>query len=89
MAGSRRPRERRSALAAQRVLSLRAPRPPADELDGKEIQIQLTGFLEKNTSLFMRELWALILDAKDRPGGEGLRLRPVWLLLPLVSHEIT
>lgn len=34
-------------------------------IDAKELQIQLTGFLEKNTSLFMKELWALVVSATE------------------------
>ncbi|XP_074579955.1 uncharacterized protein LOC141836378 [Curcuma longa] len=38
-------------------------------LDGKQIQIQLTGFLEKNTGKFMKELWGLLLSAQNNSSG--------------------
>jgi hypothetical protein len=33
------------------------------------IQINLTGFLEKNAADFMRELWTLLLSAQDSATG--------------------
>lgn len=38
-------------------------------VDGKKIQIQLTGFMEKNTSKFMKELWSLLLSAQSNVSG--------------------
>ncbi|CAI9629394.1 unnamed protein product [Alternaria burnsii] len=35
----------------------------------KEIQIQLTGFLNKDTAPFCKELWDLMLSAQDSPMG--------------------
>ncbi|RMZ66601.1 PWI domain-containing [Pyrenophora seminiperda CCB06] len=35
----------------------------------KEIQIQLTGFLGKDTAPFCKELWNLMLSAQDSPVG--------------------
>jgi serine/arginine repetitive matrix protein 1 len=35
----------------------------------KEIQIQLTGFLNKDTPTFCKELWDLMLSAQDSPMG--------------------
>ncbi|KAF2459822.1 PWI domain-containing protein [Lineolata rhizophorae] len=35
----------------------------------KEIQIQLTGFLEKSTAPFCKELWNLCLSAQDNAQG--------------------
>ncbi|KAH9879042.1 hypothetical protein J1614_002477 [Plenodomus biglobosus] len=35
----------------------------------KEIQIQLTGFLNKDTAAFCKELWDLMLSAQDSPVG--------------------
>ncbi|USP77122.1 PWI domain-containing protein C825.05c [Curvularia clavata] len=35
----------------------------------KEIQIQLTGFLEKETAPFCKELWNLMLSAQESPMG--------------------
>lgn len=39
------------------------------EVDGKQIQIQLTGFMEKNTGKFMRELWGFLLSAQKNASG--------------------
>ncbi|XP_057536066.1 uncharacterized protein LOC130814083 isoform X2 [Amaranthus tricolor] len=39
------------------------------EVNGKKIQIQLTGFMEKNTGKFMKELWALLLSAQKNASG--------------------
>lgn len=39
------------------------------EVNGKEIQIQLTGFMEKNTVKFMKELWILLLSAQKNTSG--------------------
>lgn len=39
------------------------------EIDGKQIQIQLTGFMEKNTVKFMKELWGLLLSAQKNASG--------------------
>jgi hypothetical protein len=38
-------------------------------VDGKKIQIQLTGFMEKNTVKFMKELWSLLLSARQNASG--------------------
>jgi hypothetical protein len=35
----------------------------------KAMQVYLTGFLEKNCSLFMRELWAQLASAQAHPSG--------------------
>ncbi|OAA35342.1 Splicing factor PWI [Beauveria brongniartii RCEF 3172] len=37
--------------------------------DIKAIQIQLTGFLDKDTAPFCKELWKLFLSAQDSPQG--------------------
>ncbi|KAK4764482.1 hypothetical protein SAY87_013920 [Trapa incisa] len=39
------------------------------EVNGKEVQISLTGFMEKNTSKFMKELWNLLLSAQKNASG--------------------
>lgn len=39
------------------------------EVNGKEVQIQLTGFMEKNTVKFMKELWILLLSAQKNASG--------------------
>ncbi|CAN1329225.1 Serine/arginine repetitive matrix protein 1 [Linum perenne] len=41
----------------------------AKEVNGKEVQIQLTGFMEKNTGKFMKELWSLLLSAQKNASG--------------------
>ena len=38
-------------------------------VNGKEIQISLTGFMEKNTGKFMKELWILLLSAQKNASG--------------------
>ncbi|VVB01877.1 unnamed protein product [Arabis nemorensis] len=38
-------------------------------VNGKEIQISLTGFMEKNTGKFMKELWTLLLSAQTNSSG--------------------
>jgi serine/arginine repetitive matrix protein 1 len=37
--------------------------------DPKEIQIQMTGFLEESTFKFMKNLWELVLSAQTSLGG--------------------
>ena len=39
------------------------------EVNGKQVQIQLTGFMEKNTGKFMKELWTLLLSAQKNASG--------------------
>ncbi|GAB4860110.1 hypothetical protein Ancab_011588 [Ancistrocladus abbreviatus] len=39
------------------------------EINGKEVQIQLTGFMEKHTGKFMKELWSLLLSAQTNASG--------------------
>ncbi|BAT90749.1 hypothetical protein LR48_Vigan238s005100 [Vigna angularis] len=41
----------------------------AKEVNGKEVQIQITGFMEKNTGKFMKELWTLLLSAQKNASG--------------------
>lgn len=38
-------------------------------VNGKEIQISLTGFMEKNTGKFMKELWTHLLSAQNNASG--------------------
>ena len=38
------------------------------QVDPKDMQIQLTGFLEDNAAPFMKRLWALMLSAQDHGG---------------------
>lgn len=39
------------------------------EIDPRMLQISLTGFLEKNTGVFCKELWNLLLSASKTPSG--------------------
>ncbi|KAL6967587.1 hypothetical protein U1Q18_033395 [Sarracenia purpurea var. burkii] len=39
------------------------------KVNGKEVQISLTGFMEKNTGKFMKELWMLLLSAQKNASG--------------------
>lgn len=39
------------------------------DVNGKEVQIHLTGFMEKNTGKFMKELWTLLLSAQNNASG--------------------
>ncbi|GKV08059.1 hypothetical protein SLEP1_g19745 [Rubroshorea leprosula] len=39
------------------------------EVNGKEVQISLTGFMEKSTGKFMKELWSLLLSAQKNVSG--------------------
>ncbi|KAJ7947602.1 serine/arginine repetitive matrix protein 1 [Quillaja saponaria] len=41
----------------------------AKKMNGKEIQIQITGFMERNTGKFMKELWTLLLSAQKNASG--------------------
>ncbi|KAI9913136.1 hypothetical protein PsorP6_006375 [Peronosclerospora sorghi] len=44
--------------------------PRVDEkLDPKQVQLALTGFLEKQAGAFMEELWQLLLSAQTNPTG--------------------
>ena len=38
-------------------------------IDGNEMHLNLTGFLDKNTSVFMKELWELLISAQEEPTG--------------------
>ena len=38
-------------------------------VDPKQLQIQLTGFLDRQAAPFVAELWKLLLDAQDSPHG--------------------
>ena len=37
--------------------------------DPKRMQINLTGFLEANAAVFMKELWKLLISAQASPSG--------------------
>lgn len=38
-------------------------------MNGRKVQIEITGFLEKNAGKFMKELWILLLSAQKNPSG--------------------
>lgn len=38
-------------------------------VNGKQVQISLTGFMERNTGKFMKELWALLISAQQNVSG--------------------
>lgn len=38
-------------------------------VNGKQIQISLTGFMERNTGKFMKELWSLLISAQQNVSG--------------------
>ena len=40
-----------------------------DPLDAKVMQMHLTGFMQKNARLFMKELWELLVSAQQNPSG--------------------
>ncbi|RPA96167.1 PWI domain-containing protein [Choiromyces venosus 120613-1] len=42
--------------------------------DPKKIQIHLTGFLEKDTPAFCKQLWGLLLSAQSSPQGVPMEL---------------
>eukprot|EP01036_Dinobryon_divergens_P031019 gene31019-40354_t len=39
------------------------------ELEGKKLQLDVTGFLGKQTGAFVEELWAFLVDAQNQPNG--------------------
>ncbi|KKF97434.1 PWI domain-containing protein [Ceratocystis platani] len=47
--------------------------------DIKALQIQLTGFLAKDTPTFCKELWNLCLSAQDSPQGVPKESKPIRL----------
>lgn len=40
-----------------------------NNLDGKKMQLDVTGFLEKQAGSFVEELWNLLVDAQSQPSG--------------------
>ena len=50
------------------------------EPDPRQVQINLTGFLERNAGAFMAELWKLLISAQ-----ENFRVRAGTYLLALLS----
>lgn len=59
--------------------------------DIKRLQIQLTGFLDKDTAGFCKELWKLCLSAQSNPQGvpkELLEAKKLELLQEKVYHSL-
>ncbi|RGP62477.1 serine arginine repetitive matrix 1 [Fusarium longipes] len=59
--------------------------------DIKSLQIQLTGFLDKDTALFCKDLWKLLLSAQSSPQGvpkELLEAKKLELMQEKVHHVI-
>ena len=55
----------------------------------KVLQIQLTGFLEKDTAAFCKELWKLCISAQSNPQGvpkELLEAKKLELIQEKVVH---
>lgn len=40
-----------------------------ETIDPKKLQLDVTGFLEKQAQAFVEELWTLLVDAQDQPSG--------------------
>ncbi len=38
-------------------------------MEGKKLQYEITGFLEKKAGEFATELWTLLVDAASQPSG--------------------
>ena len=61
--------------------------------DIKVLQIQLTGFLDKDTAKFCKELWNLCLSAQDNPQGvpkellEAKKLELIQEKVGLIRHS--
>lgn len=60
-----------------------------EQPDVKSLQIQLTGFLDKDTGKFCKELWSLCLSAQENPQGvpkELLEAKKLELIQEKVSR---
>ncbi|PVH78861.1 PWI domain-containing protein [Cadophora sp. DSE1049] len=60
--------------------------------DIKTMQIQLTGFLDKDTAAFCKELWSLCLSAQSNPQGvpkELLEAKKLELIQEKVCSTLT
>lgn len=60
--------------------------------DIKSMQIQLTGFLDKDTAPFCKDLWKLCLSAQSSPQGvpkELLEAKKLELIQEKVTTTIT
>lgn len=60
----------------------------ASQPDIKKIQIQLTGFLDKDTPRFCKELWSLLLSAQSSPQGVPKELLEA-KKLELIQEKVT
>lgn len=56
--------------------------------DIKSLQIQLTGFLDKDTAPFCKDLWKLFLSAQDSPQGVPKELLEA-KKLELIQEKVT
>ncbi len=45
------------------------------EVDPRKLQLYLTGFMQKNAKIFVKELWELMVDAQTSPSG----IPTVWI----------
>lgn len=64
----------------------------AKQPDIKALQIQLTGFLDKDTPKFCKELWSLCLSGQENPQGvpkELLEAKKLELMQEKVTHTNT
>eukprot|EP00658_Telonema_sp_P-2_P022214 TRINITY_DN18878_c0_g2_i10.p1 TRINITY_DN18878_c0_g2~~TRINITY_DN18878_c0_g2_i10.p1 ORF type:complete len:205 (+),score=69.89 TRINITY_DN18878_c0_g2_i10:199-813(+) len=60
------------------------------EVDGKDMQINLTGFLEGDAAGFMEELWTLLVSAQASPNGippEFLERKKAEIFAKKEEHE--
>lgn len=57
------------AFSQDCLLQLLLTRGTMPQPDIKSIQIQLTGFLDKDTPTFCKDLWKLLLSAQASPQG--------------------
>jgi serine/arginine repetitive matrix protein 1 len=59
----------RIPIGAQRREAFTETNRTCHQPDVKSLQIQLTGFLDKDTAPFCKELWKLLLSAQTSPQG--------------------
>lgn len=79
------PFHRRVCLLSQAIANLHVSQP-----DIKSLQIQLTGFLDKDTAPFCKELWNLFLSAQTSPQGvpkELLEAKKLELIQEKARHH--
>jgi len=59
-----------SELVVNMLAETRDPKTGQDRrCDPRQLQVQLTGFLDRRAAPFVAELWKLLLDAQDAPHG--------------------